>query len=273
MKKHLVIFAILLTSNLVFANPLKITPAEKISTSTKEFQLGNTYNFKVVGSDKIVKGTVVYYRPNGIMGQEAQIEISNFRDENNRYLSGEITIIPDNHKTFQEFMNVFETAEFALVRGSEIALLPDKHFFIINDTNKTTKIITIPIKPIQPISTTHNELEIDDKIQFATVVDIYKDGKIFLKSGTTIYGVIDYIDENGWGGDNAIIHFKKFITKSVNGEKITLYSDLQINGFDIIKFKSKRFKQFFNYIGVIFRGKEIDIKPYDEDIRFNLIVK
>ena len=72
------------------------------------------------------------------------------------------------------------------------------------------------------------------------------------------------MEDNGWIGDNAKIGFKKFVTYDVNGVKTILNSDLHISGLDILKYKHNKTAQFFNYIGVIFRGKEIDIKYPEE---------
>ena len=61
--------------------------------------------------------------------------------------------------------------------------------------------------------------------------------------------------------------------RDVNNNKITINSDLTINGFEILKYKANRKAQFFNYIGALFRGKEIDIKDIDTDIKFTIISK
>ena len=45
---------------------------------------------------------------------------------------------------------------------------------------------------------------------------------------------------------------------------------LSINGFDILKYKGKRIAQFFNYCGVAFRGKEVEIIPQKDNLEFNL---
>ena len=99
---------------------------------------------------------------------------------------------------------------------------------------------------------------------------------VLLKALPCIWGkcaFCDYIDDNGWYYDSAQIYFKYFKTKTVDGKTITIESPLTINGFEILKYKSNRTAQFFNYCGVAFRGKEVDINPQKEKIQFNIWVK
>ena len=273
MKKYFIILAILASINALDANAITITPVEEISTSKKSFQLGNCYNFKNIENNMIYTGSVVYYRPNGMLGEEAQIEIANFIDENGKYIPGKITIIPDNHKNFQEFMNYFTMSVFSFVRGSEISLKPDIHKFVISNTDSKEARTIIPIKPNEPISTCYDDLEYSDVVEFLVTDNVYRQGKLYIKSGTKIYGTIDSIDANGWCLDNAAIHFKEFRTKDVNNKIVNLKSDLTIDGFEILKFKSCRWKQFFNYIPTFIRGKEVDIKTEDVDVKFVLVVE
>lgn len=272
MRKIILLLIIMLISGSAFAEPISITPVEEIATYKKDFQLGNIYKF-VDNKNNLYTGTVVYYRQNGITGQEAQIEISNFVDSNNNYIPGKITIIPENHKILQEAANVPIVPLSFYIRGSEICIKPNVHTFLINNINTENPSVVIPIKPNQEISTAHDELEDGDLVEFTTIADVYKNGKRYISKGTPIYGVIFSIDENGWVLDNATIHFKEFITKDVNNKKIVLKADLTIDGFEILKYKKEPVKQFFNMISTICRGKEVDIKQIDEEIKFVLITK
>lgn len=268
----LFLFLLILTSS-ANAEPVSITPVKTITTSVKEFQIGNLYQFRDVKNGDIYNGYVTYYRPNGILGQEAQIEISNFTKTNGQPIPGTITIIPSNHETFQEFMNYFSSAYFMFIRGSEIILKPDEHVFLINNTSTKKEQSVIVIKPNEEISTATNSLESLDEVEFIVVNDVYKNGKLYIKSNTPIYGIIDSIDENGWCVDSAAIYFKEFKTKNVDNKSITINADLKIDGFEILKYKSNKTKQFFNYISTFIRGKEVDIKLQDSAIKFVLISK
>ncbi len=127
------------------------------------------------------------------------------------------------------------------------------------------------LKNNEPINTCYDELEILDVVKFKSIADVYKNGKLYIKSDTSVYGIIDGVDENGWCADNAAIYFKKFYTKDTKGNKITINSDLVIDGFEVLKFKSGRTKQFFNYFSTFVSGKEVAIKDVDRNVIFVLI--
>ena len=158
-----------------------------------------------------------------------------------------------------------------IIRGGEVVLKPDKTKITVFFSDYINSEDTpVKIRPAQKISTCYDEIEVGDKIKFVTVKDIYKNGKLYIKKGTPVYGTVDYVSDNGWSYDNAQLDLKKFMTKTTNGKTITVTSPLSINGFDILQYKGKRVAQFFNYCGVVFRGKEIEIIPPKDDILFNI---
>lgn len=273
MKKFLWLFLILFSFNVCFAETIQITPVKEIKTTTKQFKLGNKYEFKNVNTGEIYTGTVVFYRPNGFAGQYAQLEISNFTDKNNKLIPGKISIIPSNHLKYQEYANCFTSSGWVMVRGSEIILRPEINVFSINTNNDNFDGYIIKIKPNQKIATTLDQIEVGDKISFIVMEDVYKNGKLFIKEGEIIIGEVDNFYENGWCADNATINLKKFTTRDINGKTQVLYSNLDINGFEILKYKSKRFAQFFNYIPTFIRGKEVDIKEYDKNVDFCIVIE
>lgn len=274
MKKLLLTLLLLFfTVSISYAEDIRITPVKTIKTTTKYFKLGNRYQFRNIKNGDIYTGTVVLYRPNGFVGQPAQIEINNFTDKNNKTVFGKITVIPLNHKKYQEYANYFTSSGFTFVRGSEIILIPDVHVFLLSETEKPFKGYVVHIKPTQSVSTTHDEIETGDKLKFITTEDVYKDGKLFIKKGTDIIGEVANLDENCWCADNAVITLKKFRFVTENNKSVTFNSYLEINGFENLKYKSKRFAQFFNYMTTFVRGKEVDIKNYDTNIDFCLLVE
>ena len=272
MIKKLVLILTVLFICSAFATAIEVTPIQKIKSTTKHFSVGNKYKFKDVQTGEIYTGEVTFYRPNGMTGQEAQTEISNFVNSHGEKISGKITLIPSNHKVYQEFANYFESSCFVFIRGSEVILKPNVNKFIIGQPETDKISYFIKLLPAEPVSTIHDELEIGDIIRFKTAEDVYKNGKLFIKKDTPVFGKIDIFDENGWIGDNAEIKIKKFVTTDISGKITELNSDLSINGFELLKYKSKRLAQFFNYMTVIFRGKEIDIKPYDKNICFVIVI-
>ncbi len=276
MLKRLLLICILLTG-ISYAEevPITITPVKKISTADKTLQEGSIVEFKNVKNNEIITGMIKELTPNGFAGEQATLLISNFKYQNSdKKLNGEVYIKGGEHKKYQDLADGGIVPVVGIIRGGEVVLKPEKTkitvFFsdYINSENTPIKI-----KPAQKISTCYDEIEVGDKIKFSTVKDVYKNGKLYIKKDTPIYGTVDYVSENGWSYDNAQIDLKKFKTKTVDGKIINITSPLSINGFDIMKYKGKRIAQFFNYCGVVFRGKEVEIIPQKDNIEFNLWLK
>lgn len=149
-------------------------------------------------------------------------------------------------------------------------------FAILISTSMTFAIsekIPIKIAPLEPISTAYDETEVGDKVPFLVVNDVYKNGKIFIKKGTTMYGTVDFVKENGWFGDNAEVEFKVFRVRNVYGKLTTFKSELSMDGFNTLKFYNPAWKRFFNYCSLIFRGNEVDVNPNISDPVFNIWYK
>ena len=124
--------------------------------------------------------------------------------------------------------------------------------------------IPIRIVPAERISTVHDEIQLGDNIMFKVQNDVYYYDKLIFAKDAPVFGTVDKIEDNGWANDNAEIRLEKFKVRNSKNEIITIKSNVKIDGFELLKTKQKRFAQFFNYIGVIFRGKEIDIKYPEE---------
>lgn len=278
MLKKLILICMLITGipSLAEEIPVTITPLAKISTADKHLQEGDTLEFKDVNTGEIITGIIKELTPNGFAGEQASLVISNFKYKNSdKILNGNICINGSEHKKYQEFAN--NTAfgiTSTLIRGGEITLKPETTKLIVffEDYVKTEES-SIKLKPAQDISTCNDEIEIGDKIKFITIKDVYKNGKLYIKKDTPVYGFVDYVNNNGWSYDNAQVDFKRFKTKTANGDTITLESPVSINGFEILKYKANRPAQFFNYCGAAFRGKEIDIKHQKDNVLFNIWVK
>ena len=210
--------------------------------------------------------------PNGFAGEQASILISDFKYKNsNKTLNGQVFIKGGEHKKYQDMADAGFVPVIGIIRGGEVILKPDKTKITVFFSDYINSEDTpIKIKPAQNISTCYDEIEVGDRIKFVTVKDIYKNGKIYIKKDTPIYGTVDYVSDNGWSYDNAQLDFKKFKTRTADGKIITISSPLSINGFDILQYKGKRIAQFFNYCGVAFRGKEVEIIPEKDNIQFNI---
>lgn len=274
MIKQLIIICVLFTGLSSFAEevPVTITPLEKISTADKNLHEGDTVEFKDTKTGEIITGIIKELTPNGFAGEQAALLINNFKYKNSsKKLNGEVFVKGGEHKKYQDMADIGIAPVIGIIRGGEVILKPNKSeitvFFSDYINSDTTPV---KIKPAQKISTCYDETEVGDRIKFIIEKDIYKNGKLFIKKDTPIYGTVDYISDNGWSYDNAQIDIKKFKTRTADGKVITISSPLSINGFDILKYKSKKIAQFFNYCGVAFRGKEVEILPEQDNINFNI---
>ena len=130
--------------------------------------------------------------------------------------------------------------------------------------------IPIKISPLEPISTTYDETEVGDNIPFLVVEDVYKNGKLFIKKGVTIYGTVDFVKENGCLADHAEIEFKTFRVRNAQGKLSTFNSELLLTGLNTLKWYNPRWKRVINYCTMIFRGNEVDINPNNSEPVFNI---
>ena len=278
MIKKLILIVMLMTgiSSIAEEIPVVITPLQKISTADKTLMEGDTLEFIDINTNEIITGIVKELTPNGFEGQQAALLIDNFKYKNSdKFLNGNIYVKGGEHKKHQEFANNVSFGTTTIfIRGGEVILKPDKTKLVVFFSDYINSEVTpVKIKPVQHISTCYDEIEVGDKIKFTIVKDIYKNGELYIKKDTPIFGVVDYISDNGWSYDNAQIDFRYFKTKTIAGNVITVESPLSINGFEVLKYKGNRVAQFFNYCGVAFRGKEIEIEPDKDNLLFNIWLK
>ncbi len=133
MKKPLLI---ILLSILAFQPALaektavEITPVKKITTSNDKFLEGDYVDFKIIGSDKLVRGLIVKYEENGFGGKEAVLVIDQFRalNSNDKY-SGTLSITGNQHNGAGAVLDFEEIAFY--IRGGEVKIIPDKDIFTI----------------------------------------------------------------------------------------------------------------------------------------------
>ena len=125
--------------------------------------------------------------------------------------------------------------------------------------------IPVKVAPVQIISTHHDELEVGDKLEFEVVKDVYKDEKLFIKKGTNLIGVVDFVHPNGWFGDGANIKLLNFSTTDVNNKNIEISYPLNIKG-GMVRSETKQYwirniATTFTWLGVLIRGSEIFVEP------------
>lgn len=120
----------ILACNNAFAGKtlVNITPSKKITTSNDKLSEGDFVDFKVVGTDKKLRGLIVKYQENGLGGQEAILVIDQFRALNSdEQYEGTISISGNQHNGIMEFFADFTD----FIRGGEVTILPDKDIFSI----------------------------------------------------------------------------------------------------------------------------------------------
>ncbi len=105
-----------------------VTPIEKITTANNSVNEGDYIDFKVLGSDKKLRGLIVKYQENGFGGIEAILVVDQFRaiNSDDKY-EGTIAINGNQHNQIMEFF-----ASWAIyIRGGEVTILPDKDIFTL----------------------------------------------------------------------------------------------------------------------------------------------
>lgn len=125
--------------------------------------------------------------------------------------------------------------------------------------------IPIKITPVEVISTSHDEVEVGDKINFQVVDDVYVDGKLYIKKYSPIKGTVDFVQPNGWGGDSAEVKFCSFETHDADRKKVVISDTILIRGTTDKINNTKQIIQginyFVDYLLVFLRGSEIFIEP------------
>lgn len=261
-------------------NLIKITPINDFSTNKKGNLEGKSIQFKVIEGDKsvaadeILTGKILKYQQNGFSGLEAKIIIGDFKKNDGTKISGELYLAGNQHNVYDEYMNSnsdIGAIAIPFIRGGEITVKSGEVLSFFTGTKSNKEKLSIDIAPIELISTCHDETQINDIIRFKVLNDVYYKDELYIKKGTRLIGYVDYVQDNGWDYDSAQIQFKKFKTKDVKGNIIEFHSELCIDGFEILKYKGKRMAQFFNYIGIVGRGKEIEIIPkQDKNVTFTI---
>lgn len=148
MKKSLLLIIFLVSSlQVAFAEkiPVKITPAQIITTDHDEIEVGDRINFTIVNdiyiNDKLYleKGTPIYgkvdfFHPNGWAGDNADIKLVDFKttDINDKTVVINYPLnINGNTLKANDIKQYISWITTILIRGSEINIEPDTKVFNI----------------------------------------------------------------------------------------------------------------------------------------------
>ena len=130
------------------------------------------------------------------------------------------------------------------------------------------EIVPLQIAPTEVISTEHDEIQVGDWVQFETTKDTYLDGKLYLKKGTPVVGVVDFYHPNGWCLDEAELRFKTFYFVNENNIKTEVNCTVNVNELSLIRNDVK--EQTKHFFKTVIRGSEIYIEP--DTKTFNIFI-
>src|SRR5574344_1297011 len=167
-KVALILIILLTTINLSKAETITISPINKITTSTPILQEGDSLEFNDTKTGETITGTVTDYEPNGFLGQDATLLIENFKIKSTgEKLNGLIYCKGNEHNQIMEFVAGFSATPF--VRGGEVKILPTEQFTLERNGKYKEEKIPIKLKPVQVITSDHDEIEVGTNIRFKTV--------------------------------------------------------------------------------------------------------
>ena len=92
-----------------------------------------------------------------------------------------------------------------------------------------------------------NTTDIGDKIIFKTEDDVKKDGKVFIKEGTEVVGIIGNVTPPVSGGGGAELVLENFKTRDVYGNEIKLNGKIIVKGMN-----TSFFQHVISYAGIPF---------------------
>ena len=119
--------------------------------------------------------------------------------------------------------------------------------------------IPVRLTTAQIVSTVHDETQVGDWVEFRVVNDVRIGNDLYIKNGTPVVGVVDFVHENGFIHDNAEINLKKFMLSDVNSNKVEFcypfVTTQRLVTRNNVKAETKRM------ILAAVRGSEIYIEP------------
>lgn len=131
-------------------------------------------------------------------------------------------------------------------------------FILIFSFAQATLAKSIPVKvtAVSKISTAGSELNPGDVLKLVTTDNVYMDSKLYLKSGTPVYGDITELVSNGFTCKEASIYAENFWTTNINGETVYLKGIVYKKGNT-----HWMLTQFLPIVYIFIRGGEAQILP------------
>lgn len=118
------------------------------------------------------------------------------------------------------------------------------------------KEVPVKITPVAKITTSNNNLQPGDRIDFLVINDVDISPAKYLKKGDKISGVLINREENGYLGQVAAVDIENFRLESIDGRKLKLKGVVYKKGtyHDIIN-------GFTEVLLIYIRGGEVQLRP------------
>lgn len=126
------------------------------------------------------------------------------------------------------------------------------------------KDIPVIVVPVGKITTSNLNLKLGDEVEFRVKGNVIKNGAVYIKESTPVWGVVTFLQANGWFGEYAKITIENLKTQNIYNQRVKL------NG-SIYKAGSDHEKYLWFLMCLTIRGGEVQIKP--EKDSFTLYLK
>ncbi len=122
------------------------------------------------------------------------------------------------------------------------------------------------ITPAQEISTKDESLQKGSVVNFTAVNDVYVGSTLYIKKGTPVTALVNYVEKDAWIGETPLLILSYFETKDVTGDPVVIDYTLKIKA----KYGMSKFSEYAKYYAksIIFCAN-LDLKP--NDLVFNVI--
>ena len=122
------------------------------------------------------------------------------------------------------------------------------------------------ITPAQEINTKDETLQKGAVVNFTTVNDVYVGSALYIKKGTPVTALVNYVEKDAWIGETPLLILSYFETKDVTGDPVVIDYTLKIKA----KYGMSKFSEYAKYYAksIIFCAN-LNLKP--NDLIFNVL--
>lgn len=106
-----------------------------------------------------------------------------------------------------------------------------KHIVHYKFIDENAEIVKIPVSAVNLI-TTKDGLKLGQTVEFKVTKDVYKNGQLFIKNGTSVSAIVELISKAERYGDPDEIELGRFSTKDVKSNTVELVGNVRKQGAD-----------------------------------------